>query len=264
MVNLRAEIEGILSSTEDVIMCLKQSHMAALTPGFIIITDANVITVHFSFWYYYSGIRLFSSTYKTIVPYRNITAATIRKGNILSTLDIKTKDIKHSERKGIENSVVMEGLVTEQVEKLAKIMNLIIAAYQFPPPIKDPEKVSIQRAIEICKESKKKLVWLGFEDKTWVAAMLSIPDSLIEAISFSRLIDLPPQQLARFQNCILMSYTTNSTNIVAKALQLETQLNCIVVDGGFVNNIPRDKTFARHGMPMHVRHAKLDMIQNKQ
>jgi|GEM_PF-3573587 hypothetical protein len=257
MVNLRVEIEGILSSTEDIIMCLKQSHMAALTPSFIIITDANVITLHFSFWYYYSGIRLFSSTYKTIVPYRCITGATIRKGNILSTLEIKTKDIKHSERKGVENSIIMEGLFTEHAEKLAKIIDLIIVAYQFPPPIKDPEKISVQRAIEVCTEEKKKILWLGFEEKESVAAMLSIPDNLIESISLSSLLDMPLQELAKFQNRVLMGYTTNSTNVIAKVLQLEAQLNCVVVDGGFINNIPGGRTFERRSMPMDVRHAKL-------
>ncbi|MGD0729311.1 MAG: hypothetical protein ABR981_04515 [Candidatus Micrarchaeaceae archaeon] len=260
MINLRSEIEGILSSTEDVIMCLKQSHMSSITPSFIVITDANIITVRFSFWYYYSGIRLFSSTYKNIVPYRCVTAATIRKGNMLSTLEIKTKDIKHSERKGVENSVIVDGLFTEQAEKLAKIIDLLIVAYQFPPPVKDPEKISVQKAVEICKENKKKIVWLGFEEESSVAAMLSIPDNMIERVTLSALLDMSTQELSRFQNRILLGYTTNSSNVIAKVLQLEAQLNCTVIDGGFINNIISGKTFVRRSMPIDMRHAKLNPV----
>ena len=250
----------MLSSTEDIIMCLKQSHISAFTPSFIIVTDANIITVHFSFWYYYTGIRLFSTTYKNIVPYRCVTAATIKKGNWLSTLEIKTKDIKHSERRGVENSVVMDGLVTAYAEKIAKIIDLIIVAYQFPPPIKDPEKVSVQRAVEICKETKRKIIWLGFEEKESVAAMLNIPSHLIEAVSLSEFLDLQPQEMSKYQNHILLGYTTNSTNIIAKVLQEEAQLNCIIIDGGFINNITPGKTFVRRSMPMDMRHAKLNPL----
>ncbi len=257
MANIRAEVEGILSSTEDVIMCLKQSHFSSWTPTFVVITDANVITVHYSFWHYYTGLRLFASTYKTIVPYKCVTGATIRKGNILSTLEIKTKDIKHSEKRGVENSLILDGLQTVEAEKLAKIIDLIQVAYQFPPPIKDPETVTIERAIELCRAEKRKIIWLGFEEKASVAAMLSIPDHMMEAICLSRLLDYPQNEIVKLQNCILMGYTTNSTNITAKVLQLEAQLNCMVINGGLVNNIPKGKTFTRHVVPLSVRYAKL-------
>ncbi len=264
MVNVQREIEGILSTTEDVIMCLRQSHMSAFTPSFVVITDANVITVHFSFWHYYTGIRLFSTTYKTIVSYRFITGATIKKGNFLSTLEIKTKDIKHSEKKGVESSVIIDGLYTQHAERIAKLIDLIIITYLFPSPVQDPEKVSVQRAIDICRETKKKLVWLGFEEKDSVAAMLSIPSEMIEATTLSKLLSLPGQELARYQDRVIMGYTTNSTTVTAKVLQLEAQLNCRIVDGGFINNIPHGRTFMRRSVPLHVKHANLKPLPNRQ
>ncbi len=262
---MRAEIEGILSSTEGVIMCLKQSHFSALTPTFIIITDANVITVHFSFWHYYAGFKLWrftKTTHKCIVPYRYITGATLREGNIFSTLDIKTKDIKHSERVGVENSIIVDGLFTEHAEKLAKTIDEIIVAYQFPPPIPDPEKADIGKAMDFCKENGKKIIWVGFEDKERVAAALSIPDVMIESATLADMLDLPAEELNRFQDCVLLGYTTNSENVIAKILKLETQLGCSVVDGGLINNLPKGRSFIRCNMLVRRRERRIRPLPN--
>jgi hypothetical protein len=263
MINLHKELEGILSSTEDIMLSVKQCHISAFTPTVSVITDANIITLHFSFWYYYFGIRLFSTTYKNIVPYRYVTGTTIKKGNFLSTLEIKTKDIKHSERKGVENSIVIDGLFTEQAEKLAKIIELIIQAYQFPSPMPDPEKISVKKAIEICNAENKKILWLGFEQKESVANMLGIPINLIEPITLSTLLDMSPQEITKFQNSICMDYTTNTTIVAAKVLQLEAQLNCSIIDGGFTNNIIKGKTFVRQSMPIDIRHNRIIPLQHK-
>lgn len=270
MADLHAEIDGILSSTEGIIMCLKQSSLSALAPTFIIITDTNVITVHFSFWHYYAGFRLWGftrSTYKCMIPYRNITAATLVKGNIFSTLELKTKDIEHSEKRGgIKDTVAIDGLFTEHAERLVKIIDLFIMAHQFPPPIADPEKISLERAIEACKKGKK-IIWFGFEDKETVASALSIPASQIVAIRMADFFDLPLDDLKKLQNCIILGYTTNSASVIGKVLELEAQLKCTIIDGGLVNNVPKDTTFIRSSIlarsrddkkmiPLENRHGK--------
>lgn len=123
--------------------------------------------------------------------------------------------------------------------------------------------MTVEKAIEVAEKTKRKIVWLGFEEKESLASMLSIPSNLIEAICLSRLLDLSQSELLKYQNAILLGYTTNSTNIAAKVLQQEAQLNCTVVAGGLVNNVPKGKSFARRIIPLEQRHVKLTPLTSR-
>lgn len=252
MVNLQDELAGLLSSTEEVIMTLRQSHISSITPAYAVMTNSHIIKVHFSFWHYYTGIRILSTSRKSMVPYRNITAALLRKGNFLSSVEIKTKDIQNVEGGG--QSVTVDGLRTEQAEKFVKIINQLIIINQIPPSIAEPPVISLGNAIEYCKKTGGKIIWLGFEDKESVASVLSIPHDMIQATTLSKLLDMDSALLEKLHNCILLGYTTPSTSTSSKLLKLELQFDCPIVEGGLINNVPRGRTLIRH--PRMIKHEE--------
>lgn len=84
----REYVSQFLSENEKVLLVLKQSYLASISPDTIVATDSKVLIVKHSFWGLHLGHNILSKTNVATVPYRNILGVDISHGLLLSTINL--------------------------------------------------------------------------------------------------------------------------------------------------------------------------------
>jgi hypothetical protein len=83
------KINTVISTSETIVLVLKQSLMHSVAPDAVVITDRRLILIHHSFWGLYTKFDLISPTEMNIVPFKNIMSVAMVKGKILASVNLR-------------------------------------------------------------------------------------------------------------------------------------------------------------------------------
>ncbi len=227
MQKLREEIAELLSPGETVLMILKQSRFSNIAPDSIVVTDRNLMLIHYSFWGLYAKRNILEMTESTLVPYDRIAGLLIDKGRFFTTVTIKIAGFGQSDF--LKNTLGIEGLWHND----AGILVSFVQGYK-NENLKSiaTREVTLEEARRIVYEDGSRYVWLGRGSRREVARVLGVDERHIVTVDPGTASTLWATELEEVKGGILVDNYGALSPIMSRYLKKTYGINTFVLKGG--------------------------------
>lgn len=242
------EISRVLSSDEETIMEIRQSHFRNITPERIVATNKRLIIVRPSFFGHYLGFDLFHHTDLSFVPYKQLISIVMSRGKFLSTIHMRIHgftDISSA----LRNEGEVEGIRTNLATKFTVFLEDIIETRDMDDvgeagqhrivdltSERRPEKsINLDEARTMIRQTDKKFVWLGIEPAIEVAAALGVPKEKIMHLDMSDIAEMSVEELQAYKGCVLVCYDGAFADHIVRYLKKEHGIEVYSLDSGIMH-----------------------------
>lgn len=228
--SLKDEINTVLQPGETILMVLKQSLLSNIAPDNIVVTDRNIIIVHYSFWGRYTGYNIVSKTELTILPYDRVIGLLVDRGKLLSTVTIKIAGFGQSDI--IKNTLGIDGLWHND----ASILVSFVQEYKQGAMKEKVEEVTLDEANELVKTGSSKFVWLGRNRLSQhVADMLGVEPGKILHVNPGNVGSLGKSYIKGLKDAVLVDHYGTVSATFSRFLKRTYGIDTFVLKEGLRN-----------------------------
>ncbi|MDE1851741.1 MAG: hypothetical protein KGH69_03585 [Candidatus Micrarchaeota archaeon] len=237
-------------------MVLKQSLLSNIAPDNIVVTDKNIIIVHYSFWGRYTGYNLISKTEFTILPYSRVIGLLIDKGRMLTTVTIKIAGFGQSDY--IKNTLGIDGLWHND----ANILVSFVQEYKEDIKKEKIEEVTIDEARELVKTGTTKFVWLGRNRLSHhVTALLGAEKGKLIHVNPGNVNALGRTYIMALKDCVLVDHYGTISATFARFLKRTYGINSFVLKNGLKDVDTHHEQLSANAM-LHYLEKDIDSADN--